>query len=507
MLADLPLDTADLQRWRGCARRFWLTPPPEGSGAAEDLAAAPGADQAGVPAATLRDALRASFPLGRRIAPPQHAAGWARALDETRAALADPRLQGEGGAILGACLASADGVRVCIDVLERAPQGWIVHRLRLATVGDEADIDAVALWVHVAAHAGLRVAAASLLLIDTDFVYPGLGLYAGLLRSVDLGPSLGTRPVAAWLVAMRACRRGERPPAQPGAACAQDGGCGQAAACGEAAAPAAPPAPDSLDLLGRELAAALREQGFQRVQDVPPALLTQPRLQRLQRALQRDTLELEPGVAPQIRALGWPRRYLRIDTIGFAVPVWAGTQPYQALPFQWSCSSEPSFGRVEFSVFLADDSGDPRRWFAETLLEACEEIGPVYAYNAGFERNRLRELARQFADLAPALQALADRIVDLFQLARGACYHPAMRGSWSFKAIARALAPAWQAHQFRAPGGGDSPPEAFARSLQRGLDERERQALREALQAQGRRETAVLRELVQLFEGADGGRR
>jgi hypothetical protein len=48
-------------------------------------------------------------------------------------------------------------------------------------VGDEADVDAVAPWAHAAAHSGLRVQSAGLLLVDTSFVYPGHGCCAGLL--------------------------------------------------------------------------------------------------------------------------------------------------------------------------------------------------------------------------------------------------------------------------------------------------------------------------------------
>lgn len=60
----------------------------------------------------------------------------------------------------------------------------------------------------------------------------------------------------------------------------------------------------------------------------------------------------------------------------------------------------------------------PTQVVAKLPLQLRPATGPVFAYNAGFERNRIRDLAQLFDDLAPALEAVAARIVDLFQLAR-----------------------------------------------------------------------------------------
>ena len=376
--------------------------------------------------------------------------------------------------IFGACLASDEGARVRIDVLTRGAQG-----LRLDSVG--------------------------MLLVDTDFVYPGHGCHAGLFREVDLAPVLGSRPVAAWLSAMRTCDRGPEPPATPGAQCTQSGGCEFASHCqaGESTSASSLPAPDpqaSLDIVGRELAAELRDEGYADLRSVPLQRLGNLRHRRAARAIQQGGPALEPAVAALMQALPYPRHFLRFDTIGFSVPLWAGTRPYQVLPFQWTCGVQSAAGQWALQGFLADaDGGDPRRAFALTLLQALGSAGPVLAYNAGFERSRLRELAQRFDDLAPALDAAQARILDLFQLARAHYYHPVMAGSWSFKSICRAVAPELdEAPAFSAQA-------AFARSLQRGLDGPSRQSLRAALQAHGQRETDVLRRLAALFEAASAG--
>lgn len=496
---------SDLRDWRGCARRFWRR-------RQEGAIAAPAAaiDDGGVQDPAGERVLRASFPGASRIAAafdaprgmPADEDTWQAALRRTRDALGPWGTLAPGHVLLGACL-QGDGVRVQIDVMQGMPGGLRLARVRYATLGDEADVDTVALWTHVSAHAGLRVAAAVLLLVDVDFIYPGHGLYAGLFREVDLGPQLGSREPAAWLAAVRACAAATAEPgAQTGAWCRQDGGCAFAGSCD--AGPAPPSAgPARLELVGRELAATLAAQGHASLLDVPLSSLSDPRHRRALRAVRQNAPVIEPEVAAEMRALDRPRRLLRIDTLGFAVPIWPGTRPYQTLPYQWSCATETDAG-WEHGHFIADHGGgDPRRAFATRLLQALGTAGAVLAYNAGFERNRLRDLAREFDDLAEALRAVESRIVDLYQIARARAYHPAMSGSWSFKSVARAFAPEAGAHRFDGPG--ESPQAAFACSLQPALTTTQRRRLREALRTQGRRELRVLARLVALFEAADPG--
>jgi len=500
------LNPDDLRRWRVCARRFWLHHHRAAALTAGPAAADASGEGAVVPGPAPGDALRASFPGAVVVAAPGTPVEWSQAVQHSAACLADDRMQAEGAALFGACLASDDGAQVRIDVLARGEHGLRLFKVRHATVADEADVDAVALWAHVAARCGLRVQSAGLLLVDTDFIYPGHGCYAGLFREVDLGPVVGSRPVATWLMAMRGCERGPQPKVEPGAQCMQHGACefidhchGHGPAVRETGAEG--PAHASLEIVGRELAAELRRERHVDLRSVPEQRLSDARHRRAVHAIRQGAPMLEPAVAAFMQAQPYPRHMLRFDTIGFAVPVWAGTRPYQAMPFQWTCDVEPAPGQLLRHGFLADAQGDPRRAFAQTLLQALGTEGPVFAYNAGFERNRIRDLALIFEDLSAALEALLPRIVDLFQIARAHYYHPAMCGSWSFKSVCRALAP--ELHAYRFEWAGESSTQgAFARSLQRGLDPATLQSLRAALRAHGRRQTEALRRMMATFEGA-----
>jgi len=496
------LNQDDLKRWRHCPRHFWLHRHGHAARMAPHTRLA---DEALAQHSWPDQALRASFPESVVIDEPHTDDDWDRAISQTQHLLNDGYLigmhtdgEGEGRAIFGACLASNDGARVRIDVLTTGSHGLRLFRVRYATIGDDADVDTAALWTHVAARCGLRVQSAGLLLIDTDFTYPGHGCYAGLFREADLSPVLGSRTIPNWLVAMRTCERTEQPEVQPDARCAAHGGCDFTAHCGapEPASKATHHA--SLDIVGRELAQALRSEGHTDLMTVPEQRMPDARRRRALRAVQSGLPELDADIA-QAMNLPYPRHTLRFDTIGFATPIWPGTRPYQVLPFQWTCDTEVAPGQLLRQRFLADKEGDPRRAFAESLLQAVGHEGPVIAYNAGFERNRMRELALLFEDLATDLEVLMTRVVDLFQIARAHYYHPAQCGSWSFKAMCRAIAPDLRADQFEW-AGETAAQVAFARSQQERLDDATAQTLRAALIDHGHRQTEALRRLVACFE-------
>jgi Domain of unknown function(DUF2779) len=130
----------------------------------------------------------------------------------------------------------------------------------------------------------------------------------------------------------------------------------------------------------------------------------------------------------------------------------------------------------------------------------------VLAYNAGFERNRIRELAQWFDDLAPALEALLPRIVDLYQVVRSHYQDPVMGGSWSFRAIARAVAPDIDL-DIRLDPALDAEHEGTVQSVfalmhKPGQSAAVREACRDALRAHGQRRTVVLQRLLAALERA-----
>ena len=115
--------------------------------------------------------------------------------------------------------------------------------------------------------------------------------------------------------------------------------------------------------------------------------------------------------------------------------------PTRPFPSNGHCTRLPADGVLHHREFLADGDGDPRRRFAETLIEALDAFDtPIIVYSA-YEQTRLKELAREFPDLAASLNAIIGRLVDLLPIVRGAVYFPEFWFSNSIKSVAPALCP------------------------------------------------------------------
>lgn len=78
------------------------------------------------------------------------------------------------------------------------------------------------------------------------------------------------------------------------------------------------------------------------------------------------------------------------------------TQPFQAVPFQWSCHIQHADGQLAHADFLDTRGELPLRPFAASLLATLGTRGPILVYS-GYEKRILNELAQALPDLAPAL--------------------------------------------------------------------------------------------------------
>lgn len=122
------------------------------------------------------------------------------------------------------------------------------------------------------------------------------------------------------------------------------------------------------------------------------------------------------------------------------VPIWASTRPYQNICFQFSLHRLSRTGKLEHEAFLDLSGNDPSKQLAVALIDACGERGPIFVYNASFEKARIRELAERFPRQRRSLLAINDRVVDLHPITREHYYHPDQEGSWSLKRVLPTIA-------------------------------------------------------------------
>ncbi|MGB5261432.1 MAG: DUF2779 domain-containing protein [Gammaproteobacteria bacterium] len=333
-----------------------------------------------------------------------------------------------------------DPVTVFVDVLQRAGAGWDLIEIKAGTRVEDRHIDDVAIQVWVLSRTGINLNRIYLMHIDSAFIYHGGHDYAGLFVREDITERVQRHlaTIGADIERLQNIAAGPEPVRHVGGHCKRPWICEFTAYCNarDAGYPVS-----LLPNVRAQLVEQLLARGVTDVRNIPADALSSETHQRIRRITIAGSEEQLPGAASELDALAWPRYYLDFECIQFAVPVWAGTHPYDQLPFQWSCHIEYAAQPIVHREFLDTSGTDPRRAFAETLLAVCGEAGAIIVYNQSFEKRIISELAAAFADLRESLRTLNDRIVDLLPVVKRNYYHPDMKGSWSIKSVLPCLVP------------------------------------------------------------------
>lgn len=197
-------------------------------------------------------------------------------------------------------------------------------------------------------------------------------------------------------------------------------------------------------------------------------LSNRQRVQVKAEAWNRDKFVNQAAIRRYLNELSFPLYFLDFETYTPAIPPFDGIRPYQQIPTQYSLHilREPG-GDLEHREFLAEADIDPRRAVAEHLIADIPAGACTLAYNMGFEKGRIRELAEAFPDLADRLLAINEGMHDLIVPFRNGDYYArAMGGSNSIKAVLPALFPDNAELDYHALDGvhnGSEAMDAFAR--------------------------------------------
>lgn len=367
--------------------------------------------------------------------------GFDAAFARTQALLRKSQPIFEAGFCSQGALAFAD---VMLPVKQRGKRAWRMVEVKSSTAVKDYHRDDAAVQAFLARDCGVPLAAIALAHIDSSWVYPGSDDYQGLLKENDLTIEAFARgdEVRGWIgEAQQVVGRKREPRIATGAHCRQPYACGFFDHCQGQEPQAEQPIRWLHGRLSQGLQAHIEAQGLSEMRDAPDELLDE-RQRRIKAAtLSQRAYFNRQAAAQELAAHKLPAYFLDFETIQFAVPIWKGTRPYQPIPFQFSAHRLARTGKLEQRAFLDLSGKDPSRAFAEALIGACGERGPIFVYNAGFETSRIRDLAARFPRMARALLALNERVVDLLPLARDHYYHPSQQGSWSIKAVLPALCP------------------------------------------------------------------
>lgn len=421
------------------------------------------------------------------------ALGFPQVFDATAAALT------RRNPVFEAAFTSGDALALADILLPVGRKQWRMIEVKASASVKDYQREDLAIQTHVATRAGVPLASMSLAHIDSSWMYPGAGNYAGLLVEEDLTEETKQRlaEVQEWIDAAQAVvARTEAPDVKTGPHCDDPYACGFYDYC----ASLEPVVEMPVYWLPRARAAWV-EQGFADLRDVPLDQLSDVQRRVRDGTVRGETYFDAEGARSDLAALSFPASFLDFETIQYAVPIWARTRPYQQIPFQYSLHRLDDRGRIEHREFLDLSGADPLRAFAERLIADCGNSGPIFVYNQAFEKTRIAELAERFPEWKPRLDAILERIVDLYPIARNRYYHPSQHGSWSIKAVLPAVVPDLSYEALDGVQNGGDAQEAFLEAIDPKTTDDRRETLRRQLLTYCALDTYAMVRLWQVFSG------
>lgn len=426
--------------------------------------------------------------------------GFERAFERSADLLHSTQPIFEAGFSAGGALAFAD---VMLPEQKKGKQVWRMVEVKSSTRVKDYHRDDVAVQAFVAQSAGVPLESISLAHIDSSWVYPGDEDYRGLLKENDLTAEAFSRTeeVKGWISqAQSIVDQADKPVTKIGAHCDTPFECGFYDYCSRDE-----PKPEyPVYWLPRFPAAKrleLAEQDVDDLSDVPDVLLND-RQQRVKDHTLANTVYFDAtGAAADLAAHSLPAYFLDFETIQFAVPIWKGTRPYQQITFQFSLHTLADSGLLEQSAFLDLSGNNPSEPFAHALIATCGENGPVYVYNAGFEKARIRELAERYPHLSEPLLAINARVVDLLPIARERYYHPSQEGSWSIKKVLPAVVPELRYDALDGVQDGGMAMDAFLEGIHPSTSVERKTQIEQQLLAYCKLDTYAMVRLWQVFAG------
>lgn len=492
------LSKSKLMAYRQCPKRLWL-----------ELHKAELRDDSGSEAAFAAGhtvgnvAQKVLDPKGDGINVAPNSIGWEASAEQTGALLKS------GDCTVFEAYLKIPGALALADVMRRTPDyeelRWEMIEVKAAASLKDYYRDDVAIQTYIADQSGVPLSKSWLAHIDSSFVYPGHGDYKGLFTLVDLTGEARSRSVevAQWIEEAQAvAARPDAPEVEVGPHCHDPYDCGFCAHCHAGIEPVEDPF-SMLPNLRAPRRARWEASGVDSLDTIPDGELSE-----LQERVRTATLTGRAyfdsdTAAARIAEHGVPARFLDFETVSFAVPQWAGTRPYQQLPFQYSLHHVDEHGALHHREFLALDGNDPRRALAEQMLEDCGEHGPLFVFSASFETGVIRSLAGQFPDLASRLETLLDRIADLHPIAKECYYHPIQGHSWGLKALTPAIAPELSYDDLEGVQSGMDAGPAYLEAIHTETTPERREELRRQMLAYCKLDTLATVKLWEYFKGAE----
>ncbi len=336
-----------------------------------------------------------------------------------------------------------DDILARVDILERLPRHkWRLIEVKSSTRVEDYHLYDVAIQRLILESLGMKVTPC-LMHLNREYVYDGnqydLDQLFAIEDVTDETKALDREVKDLLREQWKVLAAPEPPEVEPGSHCTNPFGCEFFGVCNKLL-----PVDHVANLPGITLKKLeeLARQGIESIGDIPKSFSLTERQKRAWECARTGKTWFGKGLKQALADLRYPLYFMDFETLGVALPRYAGMSPYDQIPFQWSVHVQRKAGaELEHYEFLADDSNDPRPEFARALCQVIGKKGIVLAYNKGFEWRCLADLARMLPRHRDQIENIQGRLWDPLPAIRAHVYHLEFRGSYSLKAVLPALVP------------------------------------------------------------------
>ena len=329
----------------------------------------------------------------------------------------------------------ADDVFVAVDILQRDGDGFTLIEVKSSSSQKDEHIPDAAIQAHILHKCGIDVRRAEIMHLNKEYRFPDKG---DLFQRSDV-----TTPVDALLAGIPGAidaqldvLAGTLPDVPIGEHCFVPRECPFLKRCW----PQDRNHIKKLYRVGPKTVGSYFRKEIHWISDIPADHKLPAPAKRQLEAMAANRLVVEPGLAEALKPFDCKMGFLDFETIMRAVPVWPGMKPWQQAAAQFSYHEDNGDGTYSHSGHLAEGPHDARPILAEAMVGATANAERVAMYTS-FEKTRVRELQKAVPDLAPQLEELEHKLIDLHPVVQNYVYHPAFEGSFSLKYILNPLVP------------------------------------------------------------------
>ena len=217
------------------------------------------------------------------------------------------------------------------------------------------------------------------------------------------------------------------------------------------------PAQNSVFDLPGKAAWKLYTEGFKLLEEIPDEYELNAKA-RAQLTLHRsgEILINKEEIKNFLQPISYPIYFFDFETIMPGVPEFDGSKPYQQIPFQYSLHVQhQGDSELEHFEYLGDGLNDPRPELLKTMIEYLGDTGSIICYNMGFEKTRIKDLAKRYPEFETELLSINERVFDLMiPFQKRWYYHPAFKNSYSIKVVLPVLIPDLRYDELNIQEGG-----------------------------------------------------